>query len=356
MIRKLSHSTLNSKFITVYHSIQKPCLCYQPHRKFGKYEGYPQNSTLEPLELYEEIPYTRSRWEILQDIGEFFSNLISPIQLQINAMNYVHISWGFEWGLTFLFFGGLMRLISLGPGLYVHRNALRLAQISPELQGITEKIRNARANQKLSREDKKVIMSSYKKQKKVLLQKHDCSEWRAFVQVLTLPFLSSAFMAIRNFASYESELEQSSFVWLQDLSLSDPYFILPALCGCVFFVNLELNRSLNRGSRSGSAIYMTWLTRIGCFGGLFLWHNQPAAIFIYWLGMSLVGFLQPLLLRLNKFRSYFNFPPLSDSVKNTKSDWLINYLNSRAFDNASSTKTKRVATIRDFEVVFDQKK
>ena len=313
------------------------------------------NTDFDPVEMYEEISYSRSRWEILRDIGDAFGKLLSPVELQSSAMMHIHTVWQMPWGLTFMAFGALMRLLTLLPGLYVHRNAMRIAQIAPELSAISQKLTNAKANSKLSWEDKQIILKAYKKQKKHLYKKHNCSQMRSYVQIITLPFLSSAFLAIRNFAAYNEDLERSSFLWIRDLSMPDPYTLLPFMCGCVFLMNLELNRSLNRGSRSGTGIWVTWATRLGCFAGLIVGYNQPAAIFIYWLGMSLVGFVQPLLLRLESFRDYFDFPPFSDTIQKSKGDWLMNYLNAKNRGVSPSSKQSNMATIRDFDVVFPTK-
>ncbi|KNH04252.1 hypothetical protein XU18_4462 [Perkinsela sp. CCAP 1560/4] len=306
--------------------------------------------------IQNEIPYSRSRWEIISSYGDSFSEIFSPTNSLMNFLRYLEGTNAIGWGTTFFLLGMLLRLLSLIPGLYVNRNAMRLAKISPELSLISQKIRTARQNNKLNTEDKRVILASFKRQKNQLFAKHNCSMQRNFAQVLMIPFFSCALMAIQRITCNEESVEMARYLWIHDLTMPDPYFILPLACSLLFLLNIELNSSLNRGSRSATAIGFLWFTRFGCLIGLYFCHTQPAAYFIYWLGLSTAGIVQPILLRMESFRKYFKFPPLSDSiVLANESDWLSRRFSIFQNGGKSLSDKQKVATLRDYEVVFDSK-
>lgn len=98
------------------------------------------------------------------------------------------------------------------------------------------------------------------------------------------------------------------FLWIHDLSMPDPTYILPAICSFMFLINFELNARMQKGTRNAANIYIRWGMRAGSVVGVYFFASQPSAMFAYWIGLSLAGLVQPLLLRWQPFRTYFAFP------------------------------------------------
>jgi membrane protein insertase Oxa1/YidC/SpoIIIJ len=141
------------------------------------------------------------------------------------------------------------------------------------------------------------------------MKKHGCAQWKSFLQMASAPLTITAFFAIRKMCVYEPDLEHATFLWIKDLSMPDPLMALPFVCASMFLMNFELNQRASQGGRSAMTLYIRWATRVGCFVFAYMASNQPAALFAYWIGMSMAGVIQPLLLRSTAFRSFFSFPP-----------------------------------------------
>ncbi len=260
----------------------------------------------------EYIRPDKTVFERLEDYWDAAQSFLNPVQKQLDVLRGLHdgsiLGVGLEWGFVFMLWGFFIRLLSLGPMLYAHRNQLRTARIQPQLNEIAGQIKRTKADKTLSSQEKRVMKEGYKRMEKALYKKHGCSQKRALVSAITSPLMISAFVAIRRLAMYEDSLESASFLWVKDLTMPDPTYILPVLCTLLFVVNFEMNQSTTRGGRSATLLYVRWAMRGGSFIFVYFFSAQPTALFAYWIGMSGAGTVQPMLLRWKWFRTYFNFP------------------------------------------------
>ena len=266
-----------------------------------------------PVEVEDYIRPDKTFFESLEDSWDWVVTFMSPVDKQMQWMRALHEGGAFgidvSWGFTFVLWGVIMRLISLVPMLYAHRNTLKLAEINPQLNEINQKLKALKADRTLSAAERRIEKEGYKRMQNALYKTHGCSQYRSFASAAASPLLVTAFLAIRRFAMYEDDLERSSFFWVTDLTLPDPTYILPVICSAMFLFNFELNQSMNRGGRSSMSMYMRWGVRLLCCVMLYFFNAQPSAIFAYWIGLSGAGMLQPLLLRSTRFREFFKFPP-----------------------------------------------
>lgn len=322
------------------------------HRIAIPEEDLPEVFKEEPAEVQDYIAPERTTFEVLEDAWDWLLGFLAPIQKQQDLMNAVVGGTGLSWGSVFVLWGILIRALTLIPNLYVNRNGLRMARIQTQLSLLNDRLNKAKGDRKMSSPEKKIIQESIKRQKKQLFKQHKCSQARTAAQIIMLPVMGSAFMAIRNLVYYDSTLETANFLWIKDLTMPDPYFLLPALCLILFYINFEMNQKLAKGGRGSMGMYVRWGIRAGSIGVAYMAYQQPAAIFCYWLGLSFCGLLQPLLLRWQPFRDFFDFPDISESVK--KADWLTRLLNGKTQDDivAEAAKTK-FKTVKDFKIIFD---
>lgn len=268
----------------------------------------------QPIEVDDYIRPDKTFFEKLEDWWDYLVSFLSPVDRQVDGMRWLHDSGPFglfainNWPLTFIAYGVILRLISLAPSLYAHRNALRLGAINGPLQEINNNVKRVKNDKTLSSDERKVVTDGYNRVKKALQQKHGCAQWKAGINVITAPLMMSAFMAVNRMTMYESDLEKASLLWVTDLTMPDPTMMLPLICAGSFVVNFELSQSLQQGSRTNTAIYIRWAMRVGVLAFTWYFSSQPAALFFYWLGTALGGSCQPLLLRSMAFRKYFDFP------------------------------------------------
>ena len=329
-----------------------------------------------PVEVEDYIRPDKTMFESLEDWWDWLLGFMSPVEKQVDAMQHLHTSGFFygivpplSWGATFLVYGAVIRLVTLIPSLYSHRNALRLQKINTPLSEIQQNIKRVKADKTLSAEERKTIQNGYKRMKTALETKAGASQMRSAAQLVTAPLMMTAFWAIGRMTSYEQSLETATFMWVTDLSMPDPTLALPILCAATFVANFELTQRLQRGGRGSLAIYMRWGMRVGVVGFTWFFHNQPAALFLYWMGTSIGGAMQPILLRNQKFRAYFDFPEPAaagklelDGVraptfwdKMTKPKEKVEEMAAVHSEKLKEAGKTKLMNIDDFEVVVNRK-
>eukprot|EP00744_Colponema_vietnamica_P021215 GILI01030263.1.p1 GENE.GILI01030263.1~~GILI01030263.1.p1 ORF type:complete len:456 (-),score=77.75 GILI01030263.1:118-1485(-) len=339
-------------------------------------EEHPEIFENQPVEVDDYIRPDKTMFESLEDWWDWILGFMSPVEKQVDAMRHLHESGLFfglipamSWGTSFIMYGTIVRLITLIPSLYSHRNSLRMQQIGTPLNEIQTNIKRVKADKTLSAEEKKTIQAGYKRMKNALEKKHGGSQTRSMAQMATAPLMMTAFWAVGRMTSYEQSLEVAPYLWVTDLTMPDPTMGLPLLCAASFVLNFELTQRLQKGGRSSMNLYLRWGLRVGVVGFTWYFNNQPAALFLYWLGTSLGGAVQPILLRNQAFRKYFDFPdpPAAGKLelegvraptfwdKMTKSKEKVDEMS-----RIHSTKLKEAGQVKlmhidDFEIIVDKK-
>ncbi|CCW68369.1 unnamed protein product [Phytomonas sp. Hart1] len=337
-------------------------------------ETMPEIFEDQPEAVEDYISPEKTTFERIEDFWDWAVGFMQPVEKQIDLMRgLLHEGlWGFHlfgsWGAVLLFYGAFLRLLTLTASLYSHRNMLRLGQIGPQLSELNSQQSRSRGDRSLSTAEKRIVKDGYKRLKAALMHRHRCSQSRSFLTALTAPLTMSAFIAARRLALDEDDLHGVSFCWVKDLTQPDPTYALPGLCTAIFLGNFEFNQRLQRGGRSPSSLYIRWGMRAGTAVGLYLLIHQPAAMFVYWIGLSTVGILQPILLRWQPFRDFWEFPDPPQAARQnivarlkgpslyerwfaTKEEKLRRERERRA--EYARLSTKKFETINDYEVIFD---
>jgi membrane protein insertase Oxa1/YidC/SpoIIIJ len=331
-------------------------------------EELPEVFAEQPQEIDDYIRPEKTFFESLEDYWDWIIGFFAPVEKQIQLMHYVRDN-GFcgismEMGGVFMLWGIGLRLLSLPAQLYVHRNSLRLQRIAIPLAEINNLQKKTKGDRSIATADKRIIKEGYNRMKNALHKKHRCSQTRTLVSGITTPFMVSGFLAVRRMATYDETLETTNFMWITDLTMPDPTWILPITCVGLFVINYEMNQGMSAGGRASSKMYMRWGIRCGSLVFLYFFQAQPAALFSYWIGMSLAGLLSPIILRWAGFRTYFDFPPRpAASVEAAELSWynrlmIMVGLKKPAPEENDETPKKQdlsgFSSVRDFEVLFDE--
>ncbi|KAG5510162.1 hypothetical protein JKF63_07058 [Porcisia hertigi] len=283
-------------------------------------EELPEIFANQPTEVDDYIRPDKSVFERLEDFWDWVVGFMQPVEKQVEIMRSLRHDGLMScdlggWGHVFFFYGLIMRVLTLIPSLYSHRNSLRMAHIGPQISEITNNQNKVKNDRTLSSAEKRVIKDGYNRMKYALCKKNKCAQWKSFLTMLTAPITMSAFLSIRRLAMYETDLEMAPFLWVTDLTMPDPTYALPAICAGMFLVNFEMNQRMQRGGRSASSIYVRWAVRASSLVGIYFFAAQPSAMFAYWIGLSTAGLLQPILLRWQPFREFFHFPDPPQAAK-----------------------------------------
>ncbi len=181
---------------------------------FDFYTGPQQYQRLRALGRDFENSNPYGGW--MQGIVQPFATIVMQILLWMKAT----LGWSYGWLLVL--FGVAVRLILWPLNQGAMRSSLKMQRIQPELNAIQQKYKGD--PQRLQTE----MMRVYKE--------HGMSPFSAFSGCLPLlipmPVLFALFFVFQN----TIEFRGVPFLWLADISLKDPFYIIPLFMGLSMFV------------------------------------------------------------------------------------------------------------------------
>lgn len=174
-----------------------------------------------------------------------------------------------NWGWSIIVLTIIIKAIFFYPSAISYRSMAKMRKVSPKMQEIKERFGDDR--QKMSQE----MMKLYKKEK--VNPMGGC-----------LPILIQmpVFIALYWVLMESVELRHAPFaLWIQDLTVMDPYFIFPLLMGLTMFIQQKLNPTPPDPMQ---AKIMQWMPVVFTF--MFLWF--PAGLVIYWVTNNTLSIMQ----------------------------------------------------------------
>lgn len=155
-------------------------------------------------------------WKFMQGFVQPFARIVMRILLWMH--NVLQLSYG--WVLVV--FGVVVRLILWPLNQKAMKSSLRMQHIQPKLQEIQKKYAGNREKQQVE------MMKLYKEE--------GTSPFAAMTgclpMLLPMPVLIALFFVFQN----TIEFRGVPFLWLTDISIKDPYYILPLLMGASMYV------------------------------------------------------------------------------------------------------------------------
>lgn len=149
-----------------------------------------------------------------------FRTLIRPIAGGARALLvWMHVHLGIAYGMVLILFGIMIRMVLWPLNQKGMRASIRMQALQPEMQKLQERYKEDPAQLQ------KEVMQLYKREG--VNPFSGC-----WPMLLPWPILLALFFVLAN----TIELRGQAFLWLPDLSLKDPLFILPVLMGASMFV------------------------------------------------------------------------------------------------------------------------
>ena len=220
--------------------------------------------------LQKQLRSTRGGLERSVDYGKL-SFLASPLfWLLENIFEYVG-----NWGLSIILVTLLIKIIFFRLTESSGKSMARMRELQPRLKAIQDRYENDKQAQS------KAMMDLY--------QKENVNPMAGCLPMLIqIPFFIAFYWVLLE----SVEIRQAPFfLWLNDLSSRDPYFVLPILMGLGMWFQQKLNPAPPDPTQ---AKVMTILPIM--FTGLFAWF--PSGLVLYWLTNSLLSIAQQW--RINK--------------------------------------------------------
>ncbi|SCU68628.1 60Kd inner membrane protein, putative [Trypanosoma equiperdum] len=243
-------------------------------------------------------------WFGVSDVG------IAPPQEPAFITNmFVSFQEGLNLGApeAILLLGVLCRVATLGFSLYGERASERMRKAICKLKTPHEAYQRVYHSEGATSLDIQLAATALKGERRRVFAEEKTSNAQCLSSILGSPIvLFGMFQAKSLCENPYLEFGTSPFLWCTSLTMPDPYGILPlAFCGLTL-ANFEL--SISKELKTGWMSNVVWGARLGCLCVLPVALQFRSGVCLYFLGVGLVGLLQPILLRSNKFRSFFNFP------------------------------------------------
>lgn len=192
----------------------------------------------------------------------FFSEIIFWV------MNQIHSLVG-NWGLAIILVTCLIKLIFYPLSAKSYRSMAKMRILQPRVKRLQETYKDDR--QALG----KKMMEMYKEEKVNPLS-------GCLPMLIQIPIFISLYWVLLE----SVELRQAPFIfWIHDLSMKDPYFVLPILMGISMFLQQKLSPAPTDPMQAKIMMFLPVIFT-------FLFASFPSGLVLYWLTNNVISILQ----------------------------------------------------------------
>ena len=185
------------------------------------------------------------------------------------AMKFIHSYVG-NWGWSIILLTLLIKLIFFYPSAISYKSMAKMKKLGPKIKEIGDKYKNDPQGKQ------KATMAFYRKEK--INPLGGC-----LPMLIQMPVFMGLYWVLQE----SVELRQAPWLlWYKDLSLMDPYFILPLLYGASMFIQQKLNPPVSQDPMQQKIF--TYLPLVFTF--MFLWF--PAGLVLYWVVNNILTIAQ----------------------------------------------------------------
>ncbi|XP_035970721.1 mitochondrial inner membrane protein OXA1L [Halichoerus grypus] len=261
-----------------------------------------------------------------QSFAELGLGSYTPVGLIQNLLEFMHVNLGLPWWGAIAACTVLARCLVFPLIVKGQREAAKIHNHLPEIQKFSTRIREA----KLAGDDAEFYKAS--SEMTFYQKKHDVKLFRPLILPLTqAPIFISFFIALREMANLPvPSLQTGGLLWFQDLTLSDPTYMLPLVVTATMWGVLELGAET--GVQSSDLQWMRNVIRVMPLAVLPITIHFPTAVFMYWLSSNMFSLVQVACLRIPAVRTILKIPqrvvhdsnkllPREGFVKSFKRGW-----------------------------------
>ncbi|XP_004864259.1 mitochondrial inner membrane protein OXA1L [Heterocephalus glaber] len=227
----------------------------------------------------------------------------TPVGLIQNLLEFMHVDLGLPWWGAIAGCTVLARCLVLPLIVKGQREAAKIHNHVPEIQKFSARIREAKlAGDSAEFYRASMEMTAYQK-------KHGIKFFKPLILPLTqAPIFISFFIALREMANLPvPSMQTGGLWWFQDLTVSDPMFILPVAVTATMWGVLELGAET--GMQSSDLQWMRNVFRVMPLVVLPVTIHFPTGVFVYWLSSNLFSLAQVSCLRIPAVRTVLKIPP-----------------------------------------------
>jgi YidC/Oxa1 family membrane protein insertase len=209
-------------------------------------------------------------------VGEWIGPIVVPF---MKLLRWVHGHVG-NYGLSIIVLTILINMVMAPLRHYGIANGLKMAKLSPEMRAIQDRYRGLSLVDPRRQDMQQEIMELY--------DRHGMSMGTQMAVgclpiLLTMPFLIAFYRVLQ----VSIELRGASFLWIPDLSQTDPIFLTPLLMGASTFLMTKFQMAPTAMDPTQQRVMMIMPVVLSA---MFLW--APAGLNLYWLASNVCSLIQ----------------------------------------------------------------
>ncbi|PWY79609.1 hypothetical protein BO70DRAFT_316248 [Aspergillus heteromorphus CBS 117.55] len=214
-------------------------------------------------------------------------------------VEHFHIWGGLPWWGSIVATGILLRIALVKPMMGAVDTSTRMNNIKPLMDPLRAKMTLYQSQGKLNE------LAVVREEMTQLQKTHGVNPWKSFVPMLQIPFGFGCYRVVKAMAVLPVPgLAAESVGWITDLTVADPFFILPLLTSYFMFLSFKRggeqgNNPMNSKTTFGSAVLYGLPAISFAFMAFF-----PSALQLYFVSTGLFGLLQAYLVHSPAFRSW----------------------------------------------------
>ena len=203
---------------------------------------------------------------------DFLGRVFAPLtELLGGVLEYFHSS-GVPWWLSIAILTVIVRSLLFPLTIRQVKSMRAMQDLKPDMDKIRAQYKDNRQKQQ------EEIMKLY--QERQINPFGSC-----FPLIIQMPIFITMFYVIRSFGTTHESFTSGGLLWFQDLSVHDPYYVLPVLSAVTMLAASEItSKSVDPQQR--------WMMRILPVVFTVFLLNFPAGLFMYWIPSNLVTLAQ----------------------------------------------------------------
>ncbi|XP_008559221.1 mitochondrial inner membrane protein OXA1L [Microplitis demolitor] len=265
----------------------------------GPLEAIPDVPVPPPVTVEEIVSATNALGEpTLQSLG---LGGWSPIGIIQQLLDMVHVSCGLPWWATIALGTVCVRTLLFPLVVISQRSTANLHNTLPGLQKIQNKITEARAV------GDQLQAARYSQELMFYMKENQCNPLKSMIVPLCqAPIFISFFFGLKRMTNLPVDsMRQGGLWWFTDLTVTDPYFILPIMTSATLAITLKLGIDGPKLETMGMMKYVIQAIPIIILPFTI---NFPSAIVWYWVSTNIYSLMQVSILKIPKIRELCKIP------------------------------------------------
>lgn len=222
-------------------------------------------------------------------------------------LEWITINTGAPWWAVIVGAPLVVRLLLFPLTVWGQKESIRLANVAPKMKGLMADYEYAK------KANDQMLLQKAGSRLQTIMNANQITASTAFKamvpSLIPMPVFITLFFAISGMAKAGlHSMTYGGFLWLPDLTLADPYLLVPIFTSACQLASMELSRVIDPKDENTQQRVMKNIFRAGlCISPLIL-RNWASGVLLLWASNAVLGTIQAMLLKNRMVIDYFKIP------------------------------------------------